>query len=220
VSTFRSSSDPRAKRLYELHRSMIPPSTSTTAKQTTDAKIFGDIDVLQKHIETWQSRELLQPCGRRVCRRSRFCPRLCWDDPQVQHNAVIRHRGRRAIRGPSTQRGNTARAHARRRTPRPWGQQTSRVRCVRTPCLLADMGADIKIEATASQSHLPVWTSREPRQALYHDRSQDARRTRGSVPRYRRCVTSNFGPAFVAPGHRWADVARAPAQPDRARCGL
>ena len=81
----------RLYQILQINDPTVDINDSGMPKPTADSKnFFGDIDVLQKHIETWQSRELLQAVwAAGLPAEPILPPGGCWDDPQVQHNAVI-----------------------------------------------------------------------------------------------------------------------------------
>lgn len=69
----------------------VLPNDSGMPKPTGDAKnFFGDIDLLQRHVERRQSGELLAAIAEAgLPAEPVLPPGGCWDDPQVLHNQII-----------------------------------------------------------------------------------------------------------------------------------
>ena len=163
-------------RLYQILRIDDPTvdiNDSGMPKPTADAKnFFGDIDVLAKHIEVWQSRELLEAVwAAGLPAEPVLPPGGCWDDPQVQHNGIVvrDHDGTRSIGHPLTSRTSPA-----PRRPTAQGARTplagikvidfgAFVAGPYTSTVLADFGAEvIKVEPLTGDPNRGIfrsWTS-------------------------------------------------------------
>jgi crotonobetainyl-CoA:carnitine CoA-transferase CaiB-like acyl-CoA transferase len=163
-------------RLYQLLRIDDPTvdiNDSGMPKPTADAKnFFGDIDVLAKHIETWQSRDLLKAIwAAGLPAEPVLPPGGCWDDPQVQHNRIIVRDsdGVRSVGHPLNARTSPA---PRRELPKSLRTPLAGVKVIDfgafvagpyTSTVLADFGADvIKVEpmnGDPNRSIFRSWTS-------------------------------------------------------------
>jgi crotonobetainyl-CoA:carnitine CoA-transferase CaiB-like acyl-CoA transferase len=163
-------------RLYQILRINDPTvdiNDSGMPKPTADAKnFFGDIDVLQKHIEVWQSQELLKTVwAAGLPAEPILPPGGCWDDAQVQHNGIIARQsdGVRCVGHPLTSRPSTA---PRKELPKQLVRPLEGVKVIDfgafvagpyTSAILADYGADvIKVEPLTGDPNRSIfrsWTS-------------------------------------------------------------
>jgi len=142
-------------------------------KPTADSKnFFGDIDVLQKHIETWQSQDLLKAVwAAGLPAEPILPPGGCWDDAQVQHNGIIvkESDGVRHVGHPLSSRASPA---PRNEMPRDARLPLTGVRVIDfgafvagpyTSAILADFGADVvKVEPMTGDPNRSIfrsWTS-------------------------------------------------------------
>jgi crotonobetainyl-CoA:carnitine CoA-transferase CaiB-like acyl-CoA transferase len=163
-------------RLYQILRINDPTvdiNDSGMPKPTADAKnFFGDIDVLAKHVETWQSRALLEAIwAAGLPAEPVLAPGGCWDDAQVKHNGIVVRDadGTRSIGHPLTARASPA---PRRATLAGGRTPLAGIKVIDfgafvagpyTSTVLADFGADvIKVEPLTGDPNRSIfrsWTS-------------------------------------------------------------
>jgi crotonobetainyl-CoA:carnitine CoA-transferase CaiB-like acyl-CoA transferase len=81
----------RLYRILKIDDPTVDINDSGMPKPTADGKhFFGDIDVLAKHVANFRSAELLEAIwAAGLPAEPVLAPGACWDDPQVEHNAVI-----------------------------------------------------------------------------------------------------------------------------------
>ena len=205
-------------RLYQILRIDDPTvdiNDSGMPKPTADAKnFFGDIDVLARHVETWQSRALLEAIwAAGLPAEPVLPPGGCWDDPQVKHNGIIvRDCGRHAIdRSSAVSATLSGAAHVRcrrdARTPLAGVKVIDFGAFVAGPytsTVLADFGADvIKVEPLTGDPNRSIfrsWTSSNRGKRCLTIDLEDAR---GLKIAQQLCVaadvvTSNFRPGVSA----------------------
>ena len=186
-----------------------------------------------KHVETWQSRALLEAVwAAGLPAEPMLPPGGCWDDPQVQHNAHHRAgRGRRALVGHPLARASRggAQAQCRRTAAAPLAGVKvidfgAFVAGPYTSAMLADMGADvIKVEPMTGDPNRSIfrsWTSSNRGKRCI---TIDLKTPEGLKIAQQLCVaadvvTSNFRPGVSARlGIDAQTAARTEAGPDRAR---
>jgi crotonobetainyl-CoA:carnitine CoA-transferase CaiB-like acyl-CoA transferase len=204
-------------RLYQILRIDDPTvdiNDSGMPKPTADAKnFFGDIDVLAKHIEVWQSRALLEAVwAAGLPAEPVLPPGGCWDDPQVKHNGIVVRGadGTRSIGHPLTARTSPA-----PRRPTIPGARTplagikvidfgAFVAGPYTSTVLADFGADvIKVEPMTGDPNRSIfrsWTSsnRGKRCLTIDLKTPDGLKIAQQLCVAADVVTSNFRPGVSA----------------------
>jgi crotonobetainyl-CoA:carnitine CoA-transferase CaiB-like acyl-CoA transferase len=133
-------------------------------------KFFGDIELLAPYIRKRESGELLQALWNAGMAADLVQPPgACWDDPQVQHNAIVRRDpdGRRFVSGYPV--STTFSPAPRSQLPPPGARPLSGIRVVDfgtfvagpfASVILGDLGADvIKVEAFAKDPNRNVFRS-------------------------------------------------------------
>jgi len=204
-------------RLYQILRIDDPTvdiNDSGMPKPTADAKnFFGDIDVLAKHIETWQSRALLDAIWKAgLPAEPVLPPGGCWDDAQVQHNGIVAlgTDGTRSIGHPLTARPSPA---PRRTVPGGLSAPLAGIKVMDfgafvagpyTSTVLSDFGADvIKVEPMTGDPNRGIflsWTSsnRGKRCVTIDLKTPDGLKIARELCVAADVVTSNFRPGVSA----------------------
>jgi crotonobetainyl-CoA:carnitine CoA-transferase CaiB-like acyl-CoA transferase len=204
-------------RLYRILRIDDPTvdiNDSGMPKPTADVKnFFGDVDTLARHIETWQSRELLeQVWAAGLPAEPVLPPGGCWDDPQVQHNGIVVRDadGTRTIGHPLSSRTSPA---ERRAIATGLARPLDGVRVIDfgafvagpyTSTVLADFGADvIKVEPLGGDPNRSIfrsWTSsnRGKRCITIDLKTPEGLKVAQQLCMAADVVTSNFRPGVSA----------------------
>jgi crotonobetainyl-CoA:carnitine CoA-transferase CaiB-like acyl-CoA transferase len=204
----------RLYRILRINDPTVDINDSGMPKPTADAKnFFGDIDVLQEHIETWQSRELLEAVwAAGLPAEPILPPGGCWDDPQVAHNAIIDRSvdGERYVGHPLSSRASPAQRSAVAQDAR---APLAGVNVIDfgafvagpfTSCVLADFGADvIKIEPLTGDPNRSIfrsWTSvnRDKRAITLDLKTPEGLKIAQQLCVAADVVTSNFRPGVSA----------------------
>ena len=160
----------RLYRILKIDDPTVDINDSGMPKPTADGKnFFGDIDVLAAHVAKCQSAELIAEIwAAGLPAEPVLAPGACWDDPQVQHNAII-------VREPDGVRhvGHPVYGHespASRKAPRPDAPAPlSGVKVIDfgtyvagpyTSALLSDLGADVvKVEPMTGDPNRGIFRS-------------------------------------------------------------
>ena len=148
----------------------IQPNDSGMPKPGGDPKnFFGDIELLQKHVERRHSGELLAAIAAAgLPAEAVMPPGGCWDDPQVQHNGIIDREpdGMRHVGHPIAARPSPA---PRKPLPNASKAPLAGIKVVDfgafvagpySSAVLSDLGADvIKVEALTGDPNRSIFRS-------------------------------------------------------------
>jgi crotonobetainyl-CoA:carnitine CoA-transferase CaiB-like acyl-CoA transferase len=201
-------------KILEIDDPSVLPNDNGMPKPSGEPKnFFGDIDLLQKHVERRESAELLATIAAAgLPGEAVLAPGACWDDPQVKHNALIVREpdGVRHVGHPVVSRASPAPRKPRAANPTLPLQGIKVIdfgAFVAGPfssTILSDLGADvIKVEAIGGDPNRSIFRSHTSVNRGKRAISVDLKKPEGLKIARELClaaevITNNFRPGVSA----------------------